>query len=113
MRAQALNIPIISCMGAGNKLDPTRFEVTDLYQTSVCPLSKVMRRELRKRGIEHLKVVYSPEEPRSPATGESVAPGPAVAQSLAPVLDDTLPRSPYKRRIPGSVAIEAWSASSP
>jgi len=54
---------VISCMGAGNKLDPTRFEVADIYQTSVCPLAKVMRRELRVRGIPALKVVYSKEEP--------------------------------------------------
>lgn len=54
---------IISCMGAGNKLDPTRFEVADIYATSVCPLAKVMRRELRRLGIEQLKVVYSKEEP--------------------------------------------------
>lgn len=57
------NIPVISAMGAGNKLDPTRFEVTDITKTSVCPLAKVMRRELKKRGITHLKVVYSKEVP--------------------------------------------------
>ena len=58
--------PIISSMGAGNKLDPTAFEVTDIYKTSVCPLAKVMRRELKKRNIKHLKVVYSKEEPLEP-----------------------------------------------
>lgn len=58
--------PIISSMGAGNKLDPTRFEVSDIYKTSVCPLAKVMRRELKKRGIKKLKVVYSKEEPLKP-----------------------------------------------
>lgn len=63
VRAKEAKVPIISCMGAGNKLDPTRFEVADLYQTSVCPLAKVMRRECRVRGIERLKVVYSKEEP--------------------------------------------------
>ena len=63
VRANKLNIPIISSMGTGNKLDPTRFEVTDIYKTSVCPLAKVMRKELRARGIEKLKVVYSQEEP--------------------------------------------------
>ena len=63
IRANNLNIPIISCMGTGNKLDPTRFEVTDIYKTSVCPLAKVMRKELRLRGIKSLKVVYSKEEP--------------------------------------------------
>lgn len=63
LRANKLNIPIISSMGTGNKLDPTRFEVTDIYKTSVCPLAKVMRKELRNRGIKKLKVVYSKEEP--------------------------------------------------
>ena len=63
LRANKLNIPIISCMGTGNKLDPTQFEVTDIYKTSICPLAKVMRKELRARGIEKLKVVYSKEEP--------------------------------------------------
>lgn len=60
---QELSIPIISAMGAGNKLDPTRFEVADIYETSVCPLCRVMRRELKKRGVAHLKTVYSREEP--------------------------------------------------
>lgn len=63
LRANKLNIPIISSMGTGNKLDPTSFEVTDIYKTSVCPLAKVMRKELRNRGIKKLKVVYSKEEP--------------------------------------------------
>lgn len=58
VKAKVRNIPVISCMGAGNKLDPTRFEVADIYETSVCPLAKVMRKELRQRGIESLKVVY-------------------------------------------------------
>ena len=66
VRANQKNIPIISCMGTGNKLDPTRFEVTDIYKTSICPLAKVMRKELRARGIEKLKVVYSKEEPIKP-----------------------------------------------
>lgn len=61
--AQKHNIPIISCMGTGNKLDPTKFEVTDISKTSVCPLAKVMRKELGVRGIKHLKVVYSKEQP--------------------------------------------------
>ncbi len=61
--AQKQNVPIISCMGTGNKLDPTKFEITDIYKTSVCPLAKVMRKELKKRGITHLKVLYSKEEP--------------------------------------------------
>ncbi len=64
-------VPIISSMGAGNKLDPTAFEVADIYKTSVCPLAKVMRRELKKRNIKHLKVVYSKEEPLEPVEEES------------------------------------------
>lgn len=63
MRANKLNIPIISSMGTGNKMEPTKFEVTDIYKTSVCPLAKVIRKELKERGIKHLKVVYSKEEP--------------------------------------------------
>lgn len=62
-KAKEANAPVISCMGAGNKLDPTRFEVTDISKTSVCPLAKVMRYELKKRGISKVKVVYSKEEP--------------------------------------------------
>ena len=62
MKTQAAGVPIISCMGAGNKLDPTQFKVADIYKTKVCPLAKVMRRELKKRGVRKLKVVYS-EEP--------------------------------------------------
>jgi tRNA A37 threonylcarbamoyladenosine dehydratase len=71
VRANKLNIPIISSMGTGNKLDPTRFEVTDIYKTSICPLAKVMRKELRARGIEGLKVVYSKEEPIKPKETEN------------------------------------------
>lgn len=66
MKAKEKNIPIISCMGTGNKLDPTRFEITDLYKTSVCPVCRVMRRELKNRGVKKLKVLYSSEEPRKP-----------------------------------------------
>ena len=66
IRANKLNIPIISCMGTGNKLDPTLFKVTDIYKTNICPLAKVMRKELRARGIKKLKVVYSEEEPIKP-----------------------------------------------
>ncbi len=62
-RAKAANVPVISSMGTGNKLDPTAFAVADISKTSVCPLARVMRRELKKRGIEHVKVVYSTEEP--------------------------------------------------
>ncbi len=63
LRANKLNIPIISSMGTGNKIDPTKFEISDIYKTSVCPLAKVMRKELKTRGIKKLKVVYSKEEP--------------------------------------------------
>lgn len=66
MQADKLGVPIMSAMGTGNKLDPTKFEVTDIYKTSVCPLAKVMRKELRARGIKKLKVVYSKEEPIKP-----------------------------------------------
>lgn len=62
-KATLNNIPIISAMGAANKLDPTKFEVTDIFKTSVCPLARVMRKELKARGIKKLKVVYSKEEP--------------------------------------------------
>ncbi len=62
-KAKKENVPIISCMGTGNKLDPTQFEISDIYKTSVCPLAKVMRKELRKRNIKSLKVLYSKEEP--------------------------------------------------
>ena len=65
------NVPIISSMGAGNKLDPTAFEVTDIYKTSVCPLAKVMRKEIKARGIKHLKVVYSKEIPLEPIGEEA------------------------------------------
>lgn len=63
MQAKKFNTPIISAMGAGNKLDPTAFTVEDIYKTSVCPLARIMRSELRKRGVESLKVVYSKEKP--------------------------------------------------
>jgi Dinucleotide-utilizing enzymes involved in molybdopterin and thiamine biosynthesis family 1 len=63
MQAKEAGVPVISCMGAGNKLDAAAFRVEDIYKTSVCPLAKVMRRELKKRGVKDLKVVYSKEEP--------------------------------------------------
>lgn len=72
MQAQANGTPIVSSMGAGNKLDGSRFQVADIYNTKVCPLAKVMRRELKKRGVERLKVVYSEEEPLRPFTEDSV-----------------------------------------
>ena len=66
-----MNIPIISSMGTGNKLDPTKFEITDIYKTSVCPLAKVMRKELKARGIENLKVLYSKEQPITPSKNKT------------------------------------------
>ncbi|MCK9251715.1 MAG: tRNA threonylcarbamoyladenosine dehydratase [Clostridiales bacterium] len=82
-KAKELGLRVISCMGAGNKLDPTRFEVADISQTSVCPLSKAVRQQLRKQGIESVKVVYSREKPFKPREGGrspgSVAFVPSVA----------------------------------
>jgi len=75
-RAKGADTPIISCMGTGNKLDPSAFRVSDIQQTDGCPLARVMRRELRKRGIQGVRVVWSPEPPRKPALQpEDVAPG--------------------------------------
>ena len=73
-RAKAAGVPVISSMGAGNKLDPSAFRAADLYETSVCPLARVMRRECRKRGITSLKVVYSTEQPITPQ-GDARTPG--------------------------------------
>jgi len=73
MQAKAVGVPVISSMGAGNKLDPTAFEVADIYKTSVCPLAKVMRRELKKRGVRKLKVVYSKERPIRPFEDMSIS----------------------------------------
>ena len=86
-RAMKAGVPVISAMGAGNKLDPSRFRVSDISQTSICPLARVMRKELKKRGIEHLKVVWSDEPPRKPMAEAS--------QEEAP---------PGRRDLPGSVA---------
>lgn len=72
VRADQVKVPIISSMGAGNKLDPTQFEVTDIYKTSICPLAKVMRRELKARNISKLKVVYSKEVPQKPKEVEGI-----------------------------------------
>ncbi len=66
MQCKKLNIPIISAMGTGNKLDPSKLQITDIYKTNICPLAKVMRKELRKRNIDSLKVIYSTEEPIKP-----------------------------------------------
>lgn len=73
MEAKEKNVPIISSMGAGNKLNPAMFEVADIYKTSVCPLAKVMRRELKKRGVKKLKVVYSKEKPIRPIEDMSIS----------------------------------------
>lgn len=83
MKCRESGVPIISSMGAGNKLDPAKFEVEDIYRTSVCPLARVMRTELRKRGVEALKVVYSKEPPRTPLPSEEVTAKKTVPGSLA------------------------------
>lgn len=93
MRAKAAGVKVISCMGAGNKLDASQFRVTDIYKTSVCPLARTMRYELKKRGIKKLKVVYSEEKPVRPRgeaeeTGKRAVPGstafaPAAAGMIA------------------------------
>lgn len=72
MEAKAANCMVISAMGAGNKLDPTAFEVADIYKTTMCPLAKVMRHELKKRGVKKLKVVYSKEAPRKPIVADTI-----------------------------------------
>ena len=70
---QKVGIPVISAMGAGNKINPQDFEVADIYQTSVCPLASVMRKELKKRGVKNLKVVYSKEKPTAPLPADEVS----------------------------------------
>ena len=77
------SIPLISSMGTGNKLDPTAFEISDIYKTSVCPLARVMRYELRKRGVKKLKVLYSQEEPLKPQNEEKNETGRAVPASIS------------------------------
>jgi len=99
MRAEEKNIPIISSMGAGNKLDPTQFEVSDIYKTSVCPLAKVMRHELKKRGIKKLKVVYSKEMPIKPMDDSSMS---CKANCICP--PGATRKCTDRRSIPGSVA---------
>ena len=71
VRAEKANVPCISAMGAGNKLDPTKIQITDIYKTEACPLARVMRHELRKRGVKHLKVAYSTEPALTPLTQPS------------------------------------------
>ena len=97
LQAQKCGVPVMSSMGAGNKMDPTKFQVADIYKTSVCPLAKVMRRELKNRGVKKLKVVYSTEEAMKPSEN--------VAKDLdggANGLAEQLPAG--KRAIPGSIA---------
>lgn len=82
-RCNKHNIPVISSMGTGNKLDPTKFEITDIFKTSVCPLARVMRTEMKKRGIKKLKVLYSKEEPLKPVISETTEKGKAVPGSMS------------------------------
>ena len=97
-RAKSNNIPIISSMGAGNKLNPTELEVTDIYKTSMDPLAKVMRHELKKRGIKSLKVVYSKEKPISPIDEEDSCKDSCVCPP------GTTRKCTQRRAIPGSVS---------
>lgn len=85
-RAYRLGVPVISAMGAGNKLDPTAFRAADIYETSVCPLARVMRRELKKRGVERLKVVYSTEPPMPAALDGDGKPIPGSVAFVPPVM---------------------------
>ncbi len=99
IRANKLNIPIISSMGTGNKLDPTKFEVTDIYETSICPLAKVMRKELRKREIKSLKVVYSKEEPIKPDETENSS---YKTGGISPT--GTVRKCTARNQVPGSIS---------
>ena len=99
MEANARNIPIISSMGAGNKLDTTAFRVADIYETQVCPLARIMRRELRKRGVERLKVVYSQEPPIRPIEDMSIS---CRTHCICP--PGTKHKCTDRRDIPGSTA---------
>ena len=99
LQSNEANVPSISSMGAGNKLDPTAFEVADIYKTSVDPLARVMRRELKKRNVKHLKVVYSKEKPIRPLEDMSIS---CRTQCICP--PGTKQKSTQRRDIPGSVA---------
>ena len=99
MQAQQTNTPIISSMGAGNKMDPTAFRVADIYKTSVCPLAKVMRRELKKRGVKKLKVVYSEEKPLTPIEDEAIS---CKSHCVCP--PGTVRKCTQRRQVPGSNA---------
>lgn len=98
-QAKEAGVPIISSMGAGNKMDPTAFEVADIYKTSVCPLAKVMRRELKKRGIEHLKVVYSKEKAMTPIDDMAIS---CKKNCICP--PGTARKCTQRRQVPGSNA---------
>ena len=98
-RAFQANVPVISCMGAGNKLDPTRFTIADIYSTSVCPLARVMRRELKKRGIPALKVVYSTEEAVKPLETQELS---CKSNCVCP--PGTKRTCSARRAVPGSVS---------
>ncbi len=93
------NIRLISSMGTGNKLDPTQFKVTDIYKTKICPLAKVMRRELKKRGLESLKVLYSPEEPIKPISQEMNA-----CRDNCICGEGSSKKCKVKRQTPGSIS---------
>jgi tRNA A37 threonylcarbamoyladenosine dehydratase len=97
--ASFAGVPVISCMGAGNKLDPTRLEVADIYETSMCPLARVMRRELRARGIKSLKVVYSKEGAMGPAETEELS---CKLHCVCP--PGTTRKCTVRRQVPGSVS---------
>ena len=99
MQAKKQEVPVISSMGAGNKLDPTAFRVADIYKTKVCPLAKVMRRELKKRGVKKLKVVYSEEQPIQPIEDMSIS---CRANCICP--PGAKHKCTERRAIPGSVA---------
>lgn len=98
MQAKEAGTPVISAMGAGNKTDPTAFEVADIYQTSVCPLARVMRRELKKRGVRSLKVVYSKEIARKPVDNDN----PCKKRCVCP--PGTQRTCAMRRAVPGSTA---------
>ena len=99
MKAQEMNVPIISSMGAGNKLDASQFRVADIYKTKVCPLAKVMRRELKKRGVKKLKVVYSEEQPTRPVEDMAIS---CRTNCICP--PGAAHKCTERRDIPGSVA---------
>lgn len=99
VNADKMGTPIISSMGAGNKLDPTAFEVADIYSTSVCPLAKIMRYELRRRGIKKLKVVYSKEPPLTPIDDMAIS---CRAHCICP--PGTARKCTQRRQVPGSNA---------